>query len=489
MILLHYIVFSLLLIDVVEMCPDMCLCTSMLKTLTCTGDKLTRVPKNIPSYATVIALYSNNITRIEPTDFTGLPDLKMLMMKDTNLKAIFEALESLRSLTVLSLEDSLLDNLPIFPTGMQLRTLDVSGNMLKVIENKTFANLEHLDYLTLSNNQISNIQENAFVNLNGLTKLHLNNNFLRSIPDNLFVDLWKLELLNLADNNLIYLQNMVFKGLKELKQLELKNNHLVEMEKNSLSFLENIKIINLIQNKLTSLHPDILQPKVRFLYLYGNLIPCTCAYFRLLRRASQPKIYADCLLYNNASERIEHWLQYNTKDSASLGIRHCRECSKQRSSFCSFNATGSNFTCVFIQDARNVWTRNPLLSTCTNINDIQVRFPVAGICAIVIAIIIGISLSFIFCKVCDRKDVNNQENNVGINNHGETPNELPVDEAAITGDALNEIFIDEVAITGEAPNELPIDETAITVEAPNELIINEAEITLDSHGHTGSKVL
>ena len=405
-----FIVFSLFM-DFIEVCPDICRCELLLKRVNCRGSKLTQVPKNIPSYVNMMTLNRNNLKRIEPGDFDGLPNLTRVYLRDTKLEVIsVEVLKSLRNLTVLSLKDCLLQKLPIFPQGMQLRALNVDGNLLKSIANKTFANLEHLVTLTINNNQISNIHEDSFMDLNKLKKLYLNNNFLRLIPDNLFVDLKNLEVLNLADNNLFYLQSMVFKGLKKLQHLVLEKNDLVEMDKNSLKSLKSIKVINIIQNKLKYFHPDLLQSisKDGFLYLYGNLIPCTCAYFRLLRRAPQRNIYADCLLFNS-DENIERWLDLTTNESTISsgmqhlwGMRHCRDCSKKRfPTFCSFNATGSNFTCVFIQDNRNdvirVWTQNPLIENCTNMEDKSLdhedKFPV-------IVVAVGIAINWVFCNNC-----------------------------------------------------------------------------------------
>ena len=105
----------------------------------------------------------------------------------------------------------------------------------------------------------------------------------------------------------------------------------------------------------------------RFLYLFGNLIPCSCAYFQMLRRMPQTNIYADCLLYNNADKNIQHWLErilifgYATLQ---------RLFQKKFPSFCSFNATGSNFTCVFIQDdtsrEKSGWSQNMLVEKYCN---------------------------------------------------------------------------------------------------------------------------
>lgn len=112
----------------------------------------------------------------------------------------------------------------IHATSMNLVTLGLSHNLIYEIQPRLFYNFEHLINLELSGNMLSIISQNTFAGLeNTLLNLDISYNRLTTITELMLENLLSL---NLAGNQLKRLSSETFKYLNKLKYLNLSSNPL-----------------------------------------------------------------------------------------------------------------------------------------------------------------------------------------------------------------------------------------------------------------------
>lgn len=160
-----------------------------------------------------------------------------------------------------------------------LLELDLSGNELILLTAKAFSGAINLRTIDLSHNMISNIQPEAFVNLRSLWDLNLsfnklhNNSFDRAGVD--WIDsIDSLRSLDLSYNQLFYLHMMpyqAFSGLANLETLNLQHNQ-ITLDYGAFASNQNLKTLDLSYNKMTYLDLNFLMSitSLENLFLNGN---------------------------------------------------------------------------------------------------------------------------------------------------------------------------------------------------------------------------
>ncbi|XP_011873777.1 PREDICTED: probable G-protein coupled receptor 125 isoform X2 [Vollenhovia emeryi] len=108
--------------------------------------------------------------------------------------------------------------------SVELIQLDLSKNVIYVVQADAFANLTNLRRLDLSRNKISSVGEGCFNGLENLERLDLSQNRISTIDSYAFKKLPNLKRLKLNGNSLTTLKEGTFHGLKMLKQLDLSTN-------------------------------------------------------------------------------------------------------------------------------------------------------------------------------------------------------------------------------------------------------------------------
>jgi Leucine-rich repeat (LRR) protein len=99
-------------------------------------------------------------------------------------------------------------NMNFFKRFPNLRELTICGCCkLKIIEDYTFSNLEHLVNLDLSNNSLEKLNKRSFCNLKNIETLYLDDNKLSSLDKELFIDLPKSAKISILNNALPIVQN------------------------------------------------------------------------------------------------------------------------------------------------------------------------------------------------------------------------------------------------------------------------------------------
>ncbi|XP_063902124.1 leucine-rich repeat-containing protein 15-like isoform X3 [Zophobas morio] len=254
-------------------------------------------------------LSRNKISSIEDSAFSGLSNLVSLSLdsnKLTKIELVSPSIPNeelyggkLAKLTYLNLAHNSIRSVDneVFAGLTSLLTLELQGNQLTTVDRQYFVGLEMLSYLNLNGNDIRSIR-GAFDIMAELKKLDLSKNllsvldlsrlgphnkleFLRldrnrlsDIPPNLFSELKALTFLDLSENFLVSLEKDLFKDLKNLKHLCLNGNHIHDIPPNLFSGLKALTFLDLSKNLLVSLEKDLFKDlkNLKHLCLNGNHI-------------------------------------------------------------------------------------------------------------------------------------------------------------------------------------------------------------------------
>ena len=204
------------------------LCANEIKgqeTYTNEGNMLTSVPADIPHNVLILELRKNKMTQLVESDFDQLRSLEELYLTSNLIERVQEKFVNPSvhtNVSVLSLEDNLIEMIP---------KLD---------------GLESLKYLHLSQNKLREVH---FGQLDALQEIFIDRNNLTSMP-NLTKELPSLTKLYLYENNIAELPIGYFAKLPALKELDLRSNLFAQITIGRLDNLENLTIEN---NKLTTM--------------------------------------------------------------------------------------------------------------------------------------------------------------------------------------------------------------------------------------------
>lgn len=166
--------------------------------------------------------------QIEESSFEGLTRLKWLSLQDNNILLVpASALTRLPSLAHLHVQFNRIAALStelIRATSMNLVTLGLARNLVREIPPRLFYNFENLVSIELSGNMLSVISQNTFAGLEDtLLNLDVSYNRLTAVAE---LPLRNLLLLNLAGNQLKRVSPETFKYLHRLQYLNLSSNPL-----------------------------------------------------------------------------------------------------------------------------------------------------------------------------------------------------------------------------------------------------------------------
>lgn len=219
----------------------------------------------------------NSLVVLEADSLFGLTKLKQLNLRGNHLTQVPEqAFTSLtRSLNPISSSND--------QTIAQLKSLDLSENVLVSLEPKSFSALGQLQELYLETCSLQSVHEQAFSDLTNLNLLSLSYNDLIDVPTNSFTTLSSLKRLILDSNHIQLLRANAFTNLFNLEELQINNGSLRELQPGALSGLISLRWFSSAHNShLTRVYPDLLDDVPRLVHL--NL--STCALPSLPRETS-----------------------------------------------------------------------------------------------------------------------------------------------------------------------------------------------------------
>ena len=183
-------------------------------------------------------------------------------------------------------------DLPDFLTVLPVvHFLSLAENRISVVQNNVLRGMR-LRELNLSHNIIQMIQPEAFQDLRYLQMLDLSHNQLTSVSKFVFSDLPYLEVLNLDSNQLKYFPFDAFSKVPRLQLLMLNNNRLSYLLPGSLLGLSAVHILGLRKNRLWSFVVDAVEekPNLSVVDISGNPFHCSCGFEGLKNVINSSKI-------------------------------------------------------------------------------------------------------------------------------------------------------------------------------------------------------
>lgn len=241
----------------------------------------------------------NLIDRIEAGSFVDLTKLRILNLKNNNLKLVYfsdfyinditfflfqnnqifklENVKSFQSLAKIDFSNNnlkFIDSELIFEEVNPITSLNLSNNLLTSIDENLLKNCYLLEWANFEFNNINHISPNAFERQTQLVFLSLSNNNIKKLDANIFKDLVRLEKLNLSSNNLVYIISCLFINQISLKELDLSNNSLKSIGENAFSNLRSLNILNLAFNFELSIGKNVFKnlQKITDIFMPYNVI-------------------------------------------------------------------------------------------------------------------------------------------------------------------------------------------------------------------------
>ncbi|XP_053679858.1 toll-like receptor Tollo [Anopheles nili] len=246
-------------------------CNTGLEVLDLSHNDLLALPDNGLSSLrslSVLMLQDNLLTALADRSFVGLGSLKVLNMSSNKLVALPpETFQSTRELRQIYLQNN---SLSVLAPGMlegldRLEILDLSHNELtsEWVKRNTFAGLKRLVVLEIAHNALTKLDRHVFRELYSLQILNLEANAIESIADSAFADLKNLVALTLSHNRLKRIEQHHFAELYVLNQLYVESNAIESLHGRALENLTNLNDLNLNDNRLEEIPAGL--GKLRFL--------------------------------------------------------------------------------------------------------------------------------------------------------------------------------------------------------------------------------
>ncbi|XP_041949701.1 reticulon-4 receptor-like 1 [Alosa sapidissima] len=237
-------------------CPHHCICYTSPSTVSCQAHNFLTVPEGIPERSERVFLQNNRIERLLRGHFS--PATAMLWLYSNNISYIQPS---------------------TFTGFTRLEELDLGDNpRLRSLAADTFQGLSRLHALHLYHCGLIHLPAGIFQGLHSMQYLHLQDNELEFLEDDLFVDLLNLSHLFLHGNRLWSLHQNTFRGLGALDRLLLHQNRLQWVDRLAFHDLRRLTTLYLFNNSLTELPAESLAllPALEYLRVNANPWECDC---------------------------------------------------------------------------------------------------------------------------------------------------------------------------------------------------------------------
>lgn len=233
-------------------CPEGCSCRESV--LSCSNPPL----ELLPGTTVVLSIHTETpldlLPLLETLQNATLPNLFQLDLANCSIDSLANgSFNSLLHLRSLDLSHNDISELPqdadnLYGNLTALRTLDLSGNLIRSVCGSPFRTLSALRLLNLSANAIEVISVDSLRGPELLQSLDLSANNLTELPDRVFVPLVSLQHLNLSGNKLRTLADGCFGSLLRLQQLDVSWNQLKHVAPSSLQALPSLSRLLLADN-------------------------------------------------------------------------------------------------------------------------------------------------------------------------------------------------------------------------------------------------
>jgi Leucine-rich repeat (LRR) protein len=198
-------------------------------------------------------LNQNNVMHIEPFAFIGLSALETLKLESHRLKSV-SGIRFNSNLTELFLKFNQITKINLNSDGLEM--LDISNNLIQIIEKDSFQNLISLKNLSLSKNRIIGMENGSFGRLKKLLSLDLSFNYLDSLSGSKFLGLDNIDTLDLSFNQIQFIENNTWIYVRTLKNLYLHNNKFKIIEKFYFGSIKNVENLNIESNYIHTIKSE-----------------------------------------------------------------------------------------------------------------------------------------------------------------------------------------------------------------------------------------
>jgi Leucine-rich repeat (LRR) protein len=158
----------------------------------------------------------------------------------------------------------------VYPAGT--KTIDLDGNHLRVIAERTFDYLDSVEVLKMSGNKIVALRNDAFSPFPNLVILDLGDNRISRMSRRVFKDLSQLKTLSLNRNKIESLDGTL-QYVPSLYQLNMANNRITSLGQFDLAPLGHAHYLDFRDNLISSIHSQAFKDLVNLRYLFLNSNP------------------------------------------------------------------------------------------------------------------------------------------------------------------------------------------------------------------------
>ncbi|KAE8281881.1 Leucine-rich repeat and immunoglobulin-like domain-containing nogo receptor-interacting protein 1 [Larimichthys crocea] len=261
-----------------RLCPQPCRCNTALLEVNCSVGQFTTVPNGLSKDTKLLNLTHNKIKTLVQQQFQTLTQLLDLDLSDNIMVIIeVEAFLGLQSLTTLRLARNRLKIIPVgvFAGLPKLTLLDISSNEILVFLDFTFRDLAALQFIKAAGNDFVFISNQAFTGLTSLQELHLNGCNLTAVPTEALTQLGNLRILHFHQLGLTTLPNYSFRHLERLKELVISHCPWLETLSGNSLFGLNLTSLTITHSKLSAVPYIPLHHLVYLVYLDLSFNPIT----------------------------------------------------------------------------------------------------------------------------------------------------------------------------------------------------------------------
>lgn len=224
-----------------------------LKTLDISNNHLTYI-KNVPYFGRFFAL---NHLNVAGNQLTNIPEILHYLRPTIN---------------ELNLSDNLIGvlNATTFQRFTVLQTLKLSNTNLTITRINPFRTLQNLQYLDISKNDLESMNFSILSNFSQLSQLNMEFCHINNISNVIYHLKSSIKQLNLAGNIAETFNNQTFQILSHLEFLNISHSNIFNFNFNILNNLSNLQIVDISYNKLQYANMDELPNSLKHLYLDGN---------------------------------------------------------------------------------------------------------------------------------------------------------------------------------------------------------------------------
>ncbi|KAM9339889.1 leucine-rich repeat and immunoglobulin-like domain-containing nogo receptor-interacting protein 1 [Symphorus nematophorus] len=259
-------------------CPQPCRCNTVLLEVNCSDGQFTTVPEGLPQDTKLLNLTHNKIKTLVHQQFQTLTKLLDLDLSDNIMVIIeVEAFLGLQSLITLRLARNHLKIIHVgaFAGLPKLKLLDISSNEILVFLDFTFRDLAALQFIKAAGNDLVFISHQAFTGLTSLQEFHLDGCNLTAVPTEALSQLSGLTSLHFHQLGFTTLPNYSFRHLERLKELVISHCPWLETLSGNSLFGLNLTSLTITHSKLSAVPYVPLHHLVYLVYLDLSFNPIT----------------------------------------------------------------------------------------------------------------------------------------------------------------------------------------------------------------------